>query len=154
MINAVGDTAEGAWQPAASLNGPNFDQYVQRFQNADLMTDVTDTNRWGTATYDWVYIAALAIERAGESSHDAIQQNIGPVARPGGTEVASFQEGKEELDNGNEISYQGAGSRCNFTGNGNVIGSAQVDRVTPGGYETLREYSESDFQDIIGQVEY
>ena len=47
---------------------------------------------------------------------------VSPVTRPteDSVEVTSFEEGKEELEAGNEINYQGATSNFNFTDKGNI----------------------------------
>ena len=73
--------------------------------------------------------------RPGETSPEAIQRSIGDVAREGGTTVITFAEGKEALDNGDEINYEGAVTNCDFTEHGNVWGDVAVERITPDGFE-------------------
>ncbi|MFB6193813.1 MAG: ABC transporter substrate-binding protein [Halobaculum sp.] len=66
--------------------------------------------------YDALILQALAMHKAGEASGTAIAKNIRSVSRPGGTKVTvgEFQKAKDELDNGNEIDYQGASSPVNL----------------------------------------
>jgi branched-chain amino acid transport system substrate-binding protein len=85
---------------------------------------------WTYANWDATIVGALAMERAlqqnGEITRATIQQNIGPVAREGGTTVTSFEEGKAELQNGNEINYNGAASAVEFDNYGNVSAAVNV----------------------------
>jgi uncharacterized Ntn-hydrolase superfamily protein len=89
------------------------------------------------------------MHRAGEVSHEAIERNIGPVSRGDGTEVMTFAEGKEALDNGEEINYQGALTNANFTDNGNVWGNVEVAEATADGFETRSVVEASTLQERI-----
>ena len=131
LINEVGEAADGAWIAAGSTQGPNYDQFEPKFQEAGD----ADRHPWGVAAYDATNVLALAIHHAGETSPEAIQRSIGDVAREGGTTVITFAEGKEALDNGDEINYEGAVTNCDFTEHGNVWGDVAVERITPDGFE-------------------
>jgi len=127
-----------------SIGGPGYDDFASRFQ--DRAPDTT-MYPWAITTYDAVIACALALHRSGETGsieaqRQAIERNLRHVANPGGTEVTSFAEGKEELDAGNEINYQGAANNIDFTEHGNVFGSVNITQATPDGYETLRTVSE------------
>jgi ABC-type branched-subunit amino acid transport system substrate-binding protein len=132
LIESAGEQAAGALTAAGATQGPNLEQFKPKYNEAGDNELVT----WGTASYDSLNVLALAMHRAGEVSHEAIQRNIGPVARGGGTTVSTFAEGKEVLNSGDEINYQGALSNCDFTEHGNVWTSVEVSEVTPGGLET------------------
>jgi ABC-type branched-subunit amino acid transport system substrate-binding protein len=132
LIDEVGEAAEGAWIAAGSTQGPNYDQFESSYSE----TSDEDLHPWGVAAYDATNVLALAVHHAGESSPEAIQQSIGDVSRPDGTTVTTFAEGKDALDNGEEINYEGAVTNCDFTKHGNVWGNVVVERVTPDGFET------------------
>jgi ABC-type branched-subunit amino acid transport system substrate-binding protein len=132
LISAVGEQAEGAWIGAGSTQGPNYSAFESKFQEAGD----ADIHTWGVASYDATNVLALAIHRAGETSPEAIQRNIGAVGREGGTTVSTFGEGKEALDNGEEINYEGAVTNVDFTQHGNVWGNVDVSTVSPDGFST------------------
>jgi ABC-type branched-subunit amino acid transport system substrate-binding protein len=145
LIDAVGEAADGALIAAGSTQGPNYDSFESKFNefgDADIHT-------WGVASYDATNLLALAIHHAGETSYDAIEQSIGAVGRKGGTTVATFPEGKEALDNGEEINYEGAVTNCDFTMHGNVWGNVAVERVTPDGFESVLDVSADELQEQI-----
>ncbi|AUV82041.1 ABC transporter substrate-binding protein [Salinigranum rubrum] len=131
LIEAVGEQAEGAWIAAGSTQGPNYDSFLPAFQE---LGDA-DVHTWGVASYDATNVLALATHRAGEATPEAIEQSIGPVTREGGTAVSNFAEGKEALDAGEEINYEGAVTPVDFTEFGNVWGNVGVSTVTPDGFE-------------------
>lgn len=147
LIKQAGDIASGALVAAGGSQGPNFQQFETKYNDAGD----NPLNTWATSSYDSVNILALAIHRAGEVSPEAIERNIGPVARRGGTEVSTFAEGKQALSSGEEISYQGALSNCNFTEHGNVWTSVNVSEVTPDGFETQTTVSAEALQNRIDQ---
>lgn len=147
LIEEVGDLAEGAWIAAGSTQGPNYDQFLSSYEE----TSDRELHPWAVAAYDATNVIALAVHHAGEASHEAIQQSIGDVARDGGTAVTTFAEGKEALDNGDEINYEGAVTDCNFTEHGNVWGDVVIERVTPDGFETEYTISSDDLRDEIDE---
>jgi ABC-type branched-subunit amino acid transport system substrate-binding protein len=130
LIDAVGEEAEGAWIAAGSTQGPNYESFLTGFQE---MGDA-DVHTWGVASYDATNVLALATHRAGEATPEAIERNIGPVTREGGTAVGTFAEGKEALDAGEEINYEGAVTPVDFTEFGNVWGNVSVSTVGPDGF--------------------
>lgn len=131
LIDAVGEEAEGAWIAAGSTRGPNYANFEPKY------TDFGDAeiHPWGVASYDATNVLALAIHHAGEASDDAIQQSIGAVTREGGTTVSTFGEGRDAIDGGEEINYEGAVTNVDFTTHGNVWGDVAVSTVTPDGFE-------------------
>ncbi|WP_396612745.1 ABC transporter substrate-binding protein [Haloferax sp. S1W] len=147
LIEAVGDVAEGAWIAAGSTEGPNFESFLPKFRDAGDAS----LHPWGVAAYDATNVIALAIHHAGEASRDAIQRSLGDVARGEGTTVTTFAEGKEALDNGEEINYEGAVTNVDFTPHGNVWGDVAVDRVTPDGFENEFTIGADKLQDEIDE---
>ncbi|GAB4087199.1 ABC transporter substrate-binding protein [Myceligenerans cantabricum] len=68
-----------------------------------------DDYSYGPESYDATILAALAAVRGGATDGATISENIKAVsgAEEGSTEVTSFEEGVEALDNGDEINYVG-----------------------------------------------
>lgn len=117
---------EGVIQASSRPAGPAKETFEERFGE---FSD-HEPNVWTYANWDATIVGALAMERAlqqnGEITRATIQQNIDPVAREGGTTVTSFEEGKAELQNGNEINYNGAASAVEFDNYGNVSAAVNV----------------------------
>jgi branched-chain amino acid transport system substrate-binding protein len=89
-----------------------------------------------------------------EATPEAVQQNLGPVSRDGGTEVTTFEEGKTALDDGDEITYQGAATPTTFTDFGNVVGPVVVSEAQDGEFEELEVIPEADLRDFVPEDEY
>ena len=121
----------------APAPGPAYDQFQQAHQ--DMHGQAPGT--FGAAGYDAMNLIALAAQRAGEATRQAITDNINPVARPEGTEVTTFSEGKEELEAGNEINYQGASNPQNFDEDGDPVGPFSVLEVEGGEWTELTTFS-------------
>jgi ABC-type branched-subunit amino acid transport system substrate-binding protein len=117
VAEAVPEGANGALGASALLQGPAYEQFLDRYQQQGDES----LHQFAVGWYDAVTIAALALHAADEFSAAGIQRNLGPVGRSNGTEVTSFAEGKEALDNGEEINYQGAATPCDFDENGEVV---------------------------------
>lgn len=145
LISAIGEQAEGALAAAGTTQGPGFDAFEPKFNEAGD----GELHTWAVSAYDSINVLALAMHRAGEASHEAVQRNIGPVARGGGTAVQTFAEGKEALDAGEEINYQGALTNADFTQHGNVWGDVRVAEVTPDGFETRSVIEASTLRESI-----
>ena len=127
-----------------AIAGPYGDTYIEEFQQFVSESDQYDgiqRNNWSASAYDAVTVSALAVQRAGEASHDAVQQNIGPVARPPGTEVSTFADGKEALENGEEINYVGAQTPVDFNDFGDVFNRADVFELQDGEFTKIDEVS-------------
>jgi ABC-type branched-subunit amino acid transport system substrate-binding protein len=112
----------------APAPGPAYDQFQQAHQ--DMHDQAPGT--FSAAGYDAMNLIALAAQQAGEATRQAITDNINSVARPEGTEVTTFSEGKEELEAGNEINYQGASNPQNFDDDGDPVGPFSVLEVSGG----------------------
>lgn len=145
LIANVGEEAEGAWLAAATGQGPSYDTFVGRFEDAGDAS----LHPWGVAAYDATIAVALALHRAGEATPEGIEKNLGPVTRPGGTEVTTFADGKEALDNGDEINFQGAATPVDFTDFGNVFGDVGVEEISPDGFSQSDVIRASELTDLI-----
>ncbi|MDH5019508.1 ABC transporter substrate-binding protein [Halobacterium rubrum] len=148
LVDQVGDPLSGAWAASPGESGPNYDAFESAYE-ADA-----DINAWTPPAWDATMVTALAIERAGEATPEAIEQNLGPVSRGDGTEVATFQEGKEALNNDEEINYQGAATDVTFTDFGNVIGSVVINEVQDGEFTQVETISADDLREFVPEGEY
>ncbi|MFC7172287.1 ABC transporter substrate-binding protein [Haloplanus litoreus] len=121
----------------APAPGPSHESFAERHQEMHGQAPGTFT----AAGYDAMNLIALAAQRAGEATRQAITDNINSVARPEGTEVTTFSEGKEELEAGNEINYQGASNPQNFDENGDPVGPFSVLEVGGGEWTEVTTFS-------------
>lgn len=117
---------EGLLQASSKPAGPAKSDFESTFGE---FSD-HDPNVWTYANWDAAMVGALAMERAlredGEITAESVQRNVGAVAREGGTTVTSFEEGKAEIQNGNEVNYDGAASAVEFDAYGNVSAAVNV----------------------------
>jgi len=150
VIDQVGSDLEGAWGATPGQSGPNYDTFEAAYSEAGD----ADMNAWTPPAWDAVQVTALAIERAGEATPEAVQRNIGPVSRSGGTKVSTFAEGKEALANGEEINYEGAATPVNFTQHGNVFGSVSINTAQNGEFTQTGEVSAADVREFVEEGEY
>lgn len=147
LVDAVGSDINGAWVASPTGQGPSYDRFESEFQEAGD----AELHAWAAPAYDSVVSTALALHRGGEASPEAIEKNLGPVTRQGGTKVTTFEEGKQELDNGNEINFQGAGTPVNFTGFGNVYGDVGISTVSEGEFSQTRVIKAQDLRDVVDE---
>ena len=150
VIDQVGSDLHGAWVAQPGRSGPSYDTFE------GIYTEEGDAaiNGWTPPSWDAVQVTALAIERAGETSPEAIQQNLGPVSRGEGTPVATFAEGKEALANGEEITYQGAATPVEFTQHGNVFGSVSINTAQDGTFTQTTQVSAEDVRAYVAEGDY
>jgi branched-chain amino acid transport system substrate-binding protein len=145
LASAVGGALDGAWSASPTGQGPYYDSFAEEFEaygDAEL-------NAWTAPAYDAVVATALALHRGGEATPAAIERSLGPVTRSGGTEVNTFAAGKEALDAGEEINFQGAGTTVDFTGFGNVLGSVAIYEATGSTFEVIETIEASDLTDAV-----
>lgn len=151
LAEQVGDALDGAWAASPGESGPNYDTFESAYESGEGDAEI---NAWTPPAWDATNVTALAIERAGEATPEAIQRNLGPVSRGPGTEVGSFAEGKAALDDGDEIQYMGAATPVTFTDFGNVVGSVVINEVGGGQFEQADTIPASDLQEFVPEGEY
>lgn len=125
IFEALGDNADlmDGVKGVGTAPADHFDEFDQKYQ--DVIGRAPDV--YSDTTYDAMNILALAWYESGEpgTREGANEEAIRSVAEPSGTTVTSFPEGMAEIDNGNEINYQGANNPCDFDEYGQVS-SAQL----------------------------
>jgi ABC-type branched-subunit amino acid transport system substrate-binding protein len=154
-VGGVADSADG-WVRLSvpAIAGPYADQYLSGLEefvsrdDNDYSSDL-GPNNWSASSYDSMTLSALAIHAAGETGHDAIQRHIGQVARPPGTEVSTFEAGKEALDNGEQINYVGAQTAVDFNEFGDVFNQANIFTLTSDGFTQTDSVTGDEIQDNI-----
>lgn len=151
VVDEVGSDIHGAWAGSPGQSGPSYDTFEGVYSEQDGDAEI---NAWTPPAWDATIVTALAIQRAGEATPEAIQRNLGPVSRSGGTEVSTFAEGKEALENGEEISYQGAATPTNFTQHGNVFGSVTISTAGENGFEATSEVPAEDVREFVAEGDY
>ena len=145
FVDAVGEQAEGALIAFTATSGPNYGEFEEKYRefgDAEL-------HQWALAGYDAMTVAALAAQQGGDASPEAIQQNLASVSKPPGTAVSSFPEGKEALENDEEINYEGVLTPTDFTDDGNVVGDVRVAQLTPDGFEDEALVSADEIRDLF-----
>ncbi|WP_336000470.1 ABC transporter substrate-binding protein [Halorientalis halophila] len=156
LVNEVGgDLPEENFAALAGASGPHGDQLISDFDemyDTDSMGD--DNHPWAISAYDSLTVTALAIHSAGEYDAAAIQKNIRAVTSPGGTEVTTFADGKEALDNDEEISFQGAMSNVNFTPKGDVSADTAIYSGTDGSWEEQDPVPAADIAAVLESDDY
>ncbi|WP_313692069.1 ABC transporter substrate-binding protein [Halorarum halobium] len=151
LIDAVGEPLNGAWAASPGESGPNYSAFESAYQAGEGDAEI---NAWTAPAWDATIVTALAIERAGEATAEAVEQNLGPVSRGPGTEVADFTEGKEALANGDEINYQGAATDVSFTQFGNVLGSVVINQVQDQEFTQIDTITAQELQEFVPEGEY
>ncbi|WP_411966086.1 ABC transporter substrate-binding protein [Haloferax sp. YSMS24] len=147
LIENAGEQAEGAWIASPTGQGPAYDAFEEKYKS--YQSDPPALHAWAVTCYDMVNVVALAAHRAGTSDPKEVEKNLGPVTREGGTTVSNFADGKEALDNGDEVQYRGAATPCTFTDYGNVLGDVAIERVTPSAFEQVDVVPASDIENVL-----
>jgi ABC-type branched-subunit amino acid transport system substrate-binding protein len=147
LVKAVGQDLQGAWVASPTGQGPYYDTFTEQFEQAGD----AELHPWAAPAYDAVVSTALALHRAGEASPAAIEKNLGPVTREGGTKVSTFEKGKQELDDGNDINFQGAGTPVNFTEFGNVWGHVGISTMTGSQFEQTKVIEAEELRGVVDE---
>jgi len=114
--------------PTPPVESDTYQNYVDRYEESyDKQPTI-----WSAYAYDATMLVALAIEAAGEAESTPIRDNIYDVSRPEGTEVDTFAGAKAELDDGNDINYQGVSGSVDLTDAGDVPGTYRKWEVVEG----------------------
>ncbi|WP_267641464.1 ABC transporter substrate-binding protein [Haloarchaeobius amylolyticus] len=151
LAEQVGSDLNGAWAASPGESGPSYGTFESAYNSAEGDAEI---NAWTPPAWDATMVTALALERAGEATPEAIEQNLGPVSRGPGTEVSTFAEGKEALDNGDEIKYMGAATPVTFTQFGNVVGSVVINEVQNGQFGQVETIPAEDLREFVPEGEY
>lgn len=143
FFNDVGDLIEGAYLTTPQ---PEETEGVQRFR------DQTDaTGPFAPHSYDAAFIAALAIQRAGEASGTAISENFLDVCNPPGevVTVGEFDKAKDLLSNGDPIQFQGASSPLQMNENYENLNQFAIAQIEGGSKNTVEVIPREEFEGVL-----
>jgi branched-chain amino acid transport system substrate-binding protein len=139
FVQAVGDkVAEGIrhFQPMPDVNAPGYKRFLQ------LMGAPADRLfLFPPNTHDQIAIAALAMEKAKSPMAVDWSKQIIPVGNGPGQEVDDVAEALQLVRAGKAINFQGAGSTCDFTPNGDQLGRGMGQWIIKGGKSVFVEYA-------------
>lgn len=150
FADRVGGDVADAWVRAAAqaIGGPGAEAYLSAFEefvsDSDEYDDDLEQNDYSAAAYDAVVVCALAIQSAESTDHDDVQNELSNVARPPGSLVESFEEGKKRLAEGREINYQGAQSVVDFDDFGDAYPAARAYDLGEDGFTGVDQVSQTD----------
>ena len=135
LANGMYGLEEVADPESAELNEAFRERYQEYSGN--------EVQIFGTNTYDAMNVIALALLRAElngeEISRESLAANIRPVTDPGADKVVvhSYSEGKEALEAGQQIDYQGLVGPIDFDEYGNITAPFGIRFVEDGSWETV-----------------
>jgi branched-chain amino acid transport system substrate-binding protein len=139
FVQAVGDkVAEGIrhFQPMPDVSAPGYKRFLQ------LMGAPADRLfLFPPNTHDQIAITALAMERAKSPMAVDWSKQIISVGNGPGQEVDDLVEALKLVRAGKPINFQGAGSTCDFTPNGDQLGRGMGQWIIKGGKSVFVEYA-------------
>ncbi len=139
FVQAVGNqVAEGIrhFQPMPDVAAPGYKRFLQ------LMGAPADrVFLFPPNTHDQVAITALAMERAKSPMAVDWSKQIIAVGNGPGQEVDDVVDALKLVREGKAINFQGAGSTCDFTPNGDQLGRGMGQWVITGGKSVFVEYA-------------
>ena len=139
FVNAVGPkVAEGIrhFQPMPDLGEPAYKNFVKLMgAPADRMF------LFPPNTHDQIAITALAMERAKSPMAVDWSKQIIPVSNGPGQAVDDVVDALKLVREGKAINFQGAGSTCDFTPNGDQLGRGMGHWIIKGGKNVFVEYA-------------
>lgn len=144
FLDPLGDIVEGMYitvPESASAGGS--ETFEQKMNDAG-----TDPTAFSHHSYDATILMALAAERAGEASGDAIARNIRAVSRPPGeaVTVGEFEEAKGILEDGGDVNYEGASSNVDLNENLEPITDFSISRIEGGEVGSLESIPREEFE--------
>lgn len=112
------------------------------------LRDITPLAPFAANAYDALFLQALAVERAGEATPQAIAENIRAVSSGQGhtVTVGEFDRAKTLLEAGREVNYQGAAGGVDLNENLEPLNSYLIEQVRDGRVEQLKLLRSSFFE--------
>ncbi len=135
LVEGIYGLEEVAAPESADLN--------EAFQERYMEYSGLDVQIFGTNTYDAMNVIGLAMLRAarddGEITRETITANIRPVTDPGEGKVVvhDYTSGKEALEAGQEVDYQGLVGPVDFDQYGNITAPFAIKQVVDGEWTTV-----------------
>ena len=139
FVSAVGpQVAEGIrhFQPMPDVAAPGYKRFLQMMGAPAERVYLFPPN-----THDQIAIAALAMEKAKSPMAVDWSKQIIPVGNGPGEAVDDVVAALEQVRSGKAINFQGAGSTCDFTPNGDQLGRGMGQWTIAGGKQVFVEYA-------------
>ena len=139
FVQAVGDkVAEGIrhFQPMPDVSAPGYKRFLQLMGAPAERLFLFPPN-----THDQIAITALAMEKAKSPMAVDWSRQIISVGNGPGQEVDDVVEALKLARAGKPINFQGAGSTCDFTPNGDQLGRGMGQWIIKGGKSVFVEYA-------------
>jgi branched-chain amino acid transport system substrate-binding protein len=139
FVSAVGpQVAEGIrhFQPMPDVAAPGYKRFLQMMGAPADRVYLFPPN-----THDQIAIAALAMEKAKSPMAVDWSKQIIPVGNGPGEAVDDLVGALEAVRSGKAINFQGAGSTCDFTPNGDQQGRGMGQWTIKGGKQVFVEYA-------------
>src|SRR3954453_22397869 len=139
FVEAVGpQVAEGIrhFQPMPDVSAPGYKKFLQ------LMGAPADKlYLFPPNTHDQICITALAMEKAKSPMALDWSKQIITVGNGPGPETDDIVEALKLVRAGKPVNFQGAGSTCDFTPNGDQLGRGMGQWINKGGKSVFVEYA-------------
>src|SRR6267378_3632142 len=139
VVQAVGPkVAEGIrhFQPMPDVAAPGYKKFLQLMDAPPDRVLLFPPN-----THDQIAITALAMEKAKSPMAVDWSKQIIPVGNGPGQEVDDVVEALKLVRAGKAINFQGAGSTCDFTPNGDQLGRGMGQWIIRNGKSQFVEYA-------------
>ncbi|WP_435180036.1 ABC transporter substrate-binding protein [Halorussus sp. AFM4] len=106
---------------------------------AQKLDDIAPLPAYTQHAYDALFLQALAVERAGEATPEAVATNLRAVSGGRGhtVTVGEFDRARKLLDAGREVNYEGASSSVDLNANLEPLNPYVIQRVRAGTVEDL-----------------
>lgn len=144
FLDPLGGVVEGMYITVPeSASAEGSETFEQKMRDAG-----TDPTAFSHHSYDATMLMALAAERAGEASGEAIARNIRAVSRPPGetVTVGDFEEAKGILEDDGEINYEGASSSVDLNENLEPLTDFSISRIEGGEVDGLESIPREEFE--------
>jgi ABC-type branched-subunit amino acid transport system substrate-binding protein len=116
---------------------------------AGRLDDIAPLAPYTRHAYDALFLQALAVERAGEATPEAVAENLRAVSGGRGhtVTVGEFDRARELLDAGREINYEGASSSVDLNAELEPLSPYVVQQVSRGTVNELELVKSSFFEE-------
>lgn len=132
LLDSVGNAAEGTWavDTIPNLSSETYSRFAESFRKRT--GGEPESNPYAPKVYDQMILLALASVSAKSADPAIIKNRMRDISGPPGKTVFGFRQGKELLEAGVEIDYEGASGKIDFDESGDVSPAFGVYKVEKG----------------------
>jgi branched-chain amino acid transport system substrate-binding protein len=138
FLQAVGpQVAEGIrhFQPMPDINAPGYKRFLKLMGAPESKLYLFPPN-----TYDQIAVTALAMEKAKSTQAADWSKQIINVCNGPGEKVSDIVEALQLVRAGKAVNFEGAGSICDFTNNGDQLGRGMGQWIVENGKNNFVSY--------------